>query len=330
MKSKRLLGTLASWKHIVRERALKLAADHRSPFPPSWNLDPADAGHLVVRWPTEYQWSEAHHWVRHLLSGMQRLVRVERHPIAQAYEGLVMIELAVEGESRKGRPHKIAIDYSDYMDRVERAALDEAALYFKLQYLREGYGSAKVVPGGYVNPAQDYYKYVGWLRSVKDRRPPRFDVYGRFGLRFAADTRRRAVEMLRAQDRFGYEGDVAIVRYSRSLEEAAQAKVCIDLPGNGDFCFRLIDYLGIGACIVAPRHRTLLHVPLEDRKHIVFAREDLSDLVELCQHYLTHDAEREAIVRQSREFFDRYLHRDQLAGYYLSQSLAAIRHERAD
>lgn len=319
MKSTRLLGTLASWKHVVRERALKLAADHPSPFPPSWPLDPADTRRLVVRWPSEYQWNEAHHWVRHLLSGMRRLVPIERHPIAQPYEGLVMIELVVDGQ-----PRKIAIDYGDYMDRLQQAALDEATLYFKMQYLRQGYGSAKVVPGGYVNPAQDFYKYVGWLRGVKDGRPPRFDVYGRFGLRFAAETRRRAVEMLRAQNRFRYEGDVAIVRYSRSLEEAAGAKVCIDLPGNGDFCFRLIDYLGIGACIVAPRHHTLLQVPLEDKKHIVFAREDLSDLVELCEHYLTHDDEREAIVRQSREFFDRYLHRDQLAGYYLARSLAAI------
>lgn len=322
MQSKRLFSTLASWKHVVRERALKLAADHPSPFPPSWKLDPSDMRHVVVRWPTEYQWSEAHHWVRHLLAGMRRLVRVERQPVDQPYEGLVMIEMVVGDQSIK-----IAIDYGDYIDRVERAALDQAALYFKMQYLREGYGSAKVVPGGYVNPAQDFYKYVAWLRSVKDRRPPRFDVYGRFGLRFAAETRRRAVEMLRAQDRFRYEGDVAIVRYSRSLEEAAQAKICIDLPGNGDFCFRLIDYLGIGACVIAPRHHTLLHVPLEDRKHIVFAREDLCDLVDLCQYYLEHDDEREAIVRHSREFFDRYLHRDQLAGYYLATSLAAIRGE---
>jgi hypothetical protein len=325
MKQPRILSALGSWKYVVRERALKLAADHASPFPPTWPLNADNARDLLVRWPVEYQWSEAHHWVRHLLSGMRRLVRVERVPIAQPYEGLVMIEVVVAGQ-----PRKIAIDYGDYMDRIERSALDEAALYFKMQYLREGYGSAKVVPGGYVNPAQDYYKYVGWLRSVNEGRPPRFDVYGRFGLRFAAETRRRAVEILRAQDRFRYEGDVAIVRYTRSLEEAAQAKICIDLPGNGDFCFRLIDYLGIGACVIAPRHRTTLHVPLEDKQHVVFAREDLSDLVDLCEYYLEHDDERAAIARRSREFFDRNLHRDQLAGYYLTRAIQALATDAAE
>jgi spore maturation protein CgeB len=129
------------------------------------------------------------------------------------------------------------------------------------------------------------------------------------------------VDLLQNQRRFHYEGSLQIVRHSQSLHESAQAKVCIDLPGNGDFCFRLIDYLGIGACVVAAPHGTLLHVPLEEGKHIVYAKEDLSDLVELCQYYLEHEEQRSAIARASRDFFDRYLHRDQLAGYYLSKCL---------
>jgi Glycosyl transferases group 1 len=106
---------------------------------------------------------------------------------------------------------------------------------------------------------------------------------------------------------FGHEGGGKKVRFDESLREVARSKVCIDLPGNGPFCYRLIDYLAIGSCVVARRHETVLHVPLVDRRDIVYARPDLSDLAELCEYYVKHDAEREEIARNSRKFFDRYL-----------------------
>lgn len=72
--------------------------------------------------------------------------------------------------------------------------------------------------------------------------------------------------------------------------------------------------------MVSVRPRNLLHVPLVDGEHVAFARPDLSDLVELCRYYLEHDEEREAMGRRAREYFDRYLHREQLASYYLSRA----------
>src|SRR5262249_18290776 len=127
-----------------------------------------------------------------------------------------------------------------------------------------------------------------------------------------------AVQLLSNQSSFHYEGGLSKVRYSRFLREVARSKICIDLPGNGDFCFRLIDYLAVGTCVIGPRHRTLLHVPLVDRKHIVYTQDDLSDLIELCMFYLKNDEARENICQNSRLFFDQYLQRDQLAAYYLS------------
>lgn len=135
---------------------------------------------------------------------------------------------------------------------------------------------------------------------------------------FAREVREKAVRLLNDQREFAYQGGLRKVRYSQSLIEASRAKVCIDLPSNSDFCFRLIDYLSVGACIVGPRHGTMLPVPLEDGKHIAFTKPDLSDLVSLCRHYLEHPVEREAMRRNSREYFDSYLHREQLAAYYLS------------
>jgi Glycosyl transferases group 1 len=315
-----LVNSLSTWKYRLRERYLKLFPVPATRFPLSWEINPEEAKNLVLRWPVRYGGESADHWLRHLKSGFRRHVRIETKHIPQPYRNIVVLELF-----REGKTHPIAIDYADYMDRIESECVDRSAAYFKMQYRREGYSSPCVLPGGYVNLFDGYYKHIPWLRTLAGRRHATFEVYGRFGLASAQEIRRRAVAMLASQDRFHFEGSLGTVRCSRSLEEAARARICIDLPGNGDFCFRLIDYLGIGACIVGPRQRTMLHVPLEDRKHIVYAREDLSDLVDLCQYYLEHEAERSQLVRNSREFFDRYLHRDQLAAYYLYKSLEKIK-----
>ncbi len=69
--------------------------------------------------------------------------------------------------------------------------------------------------------------------------------------------------------------------------------------------------------MIAPQHNNELHVPLIDRENIVYVRNDLSDLIDLCRFYLEDDGAREALVRNSKSFFDKYLHRNQLAAYYL-------------
>jgi hypothetical protein len=322
MPTNRWLNALRSWRYILRERYLKLFAAPVPPAPCPWPLTAADTRGLVLRWPTAYPWGggEADIWIRPILNALRRRVAVEFAPIPQPHSGALVTQL-VQG----ARSHNLIIDFADNPDLFHPDLASDSLLYFKMQYRREGYGDARVIPGGYINASEDYYHYVPWLRSVKDRRAPLYDVYGRFGPQFAQSTRRRAVELLKGQDRFRYEGSLGIVRYSRSLEEVARAKICIDLPGNGPFCYRLIDYFGIGACVIAPRHRAVLHVPLEDRKHIVYARADLSDLLDLCQYYLEHEPEREQIAQSSREFFDRYLHRAQLAAYYVTKALERLR-----
>ena len=79
----------------------------------------------------------------------------------------------------------------------------------------------------------------------------------------------------------------------------------------------MIDYMAVGACIIGPALKNKLHVDLKDGQHMVFAKEDLSDLVDLCAYYLEHEDQRMKLCEQSRDFFDCYLHREQLAAYYL-------------
>jgi hypothetical protein len=229
----------------------------------------------------------------------------------------------------RGQVFPITIDYSDYKDRIDEDCLKRSALYFKMQYRRRGYESSssdakKIVPGGYVNGHPEVYAFLPHIRAAAARNPDRYDVYGRYGLDFAVDIRRKAVGLLQGQSDFQYVGGVKKVRYSNYLQEAAQSKICIDLPSNSDFCFRLVDYLAVGSCVIGPRHGTNMHVDLEDRKHLVYTKDDLSDLIPLCKYYLEHDRERKEIRRNAREYFDRFLHREQLAAYYLFQILTHV------
>ena len=65
-------------------------------------------------------------------------------------------------------------------------------------------------------------------------------------------------------------------------------------------------------------------MPLVHGENVVHAAEDLSDLVELCEHYVRDDEARERVAANAREFFDRYLDRRQLAGWYLRSALERL------
>ncbi len=316
MQTLRYLRAVRDWRDLAFEYGVGLlpAAGRRSE--PTWPLDPALARRVVVRWPEVYHHYEAWKWAGPVLAGLRRLVRVELAPVPQSSDGVVAFEVAVGGKSCPA-----ALDYWDYADRIEGGILGRVACYFKMQHARAGYGSDKVVPGGYVTASQAVYRYLPYLRALRDRRTAAYEVYGRFGTRFAQAVREKAVRLLSHQGAFAYEGGLRMVRYSRYLRQVARAKVCIDLPGNGDFCYRLVDYLAVGSCVIGPRHGTSLPAPLVDREHVVYAKDDLSDLVPLCEHYLRHPDERERIARNARDYFDRHLHRRQLAGFYLHECL---------
>jgi hypothetical protein len=213
-----------------------------------------------------------------------------------------------------GHKSRVAIDYRD-SNEVPAECAESTDLYFKLQFSRDGYAFEHVLPGGYVVGRQKFYRYLPWLRALRQR-DPALDVYGRFGPRGEL-LRREVIGHLSRQGRFSFTGGMGTVLYSQSLAEAARAKVSIDLPGFGWFCYRLLEYLALGSCVVAVPHGNRLHVELEDGKHLAYIRADGADVVDVCNYYLEHPREREQLMNNAQEYFDRYLHYRQLGAYYL-------------
>jgi hypothetical protein len=309
------LKRLQGWKDIALEVAHKGGAGSATILNPDWRVEKAELEHVSLRWPARYEWPDAKLWVNGLLTGFKKLIPIEIARIEQNHSGIILFQLVVDGI-----PHDVTLDYFD-LPRVIPECADRSLAYFKMQYSRDGYDSPNIIPGGYVPDSRKLYLYLPSLRSKRDKKEFEYEVYGRFSLDFAKDRRREAVELLHGQKRFRFEGGLTKVGYVDFLKQIARAKICIDLPGNGDFCHRLINYLAIGACVIGPRHGNELHVPLVDRKHIAFAKDDLSDLVDLCAYYLENDEAREEMCRQSRLYFETYLHRDNLAAYYLRTML---------
>lgn len=288
---------------------------------PTWPLDHAALAEATVFWPVQYGWAPSEGFLEPVRHGIAHWARVERRRILQPYAGVCVFELQLNDAT-----HRIAIDYSDYVNRIERDCLSTVSLYFKMQCLRAGYDlplheRRKIIPGGYVTADRRLTYQLPAIRKAAQNAPPLFNIYGRFGLEFARQIRTSVVHVLSSDPALGYEGGLRKVPYRQSVIDASRSKICIDLPGNGDFCFRLLDYLSVGAFVIAYPHRTTLPVPLLDRFHIVYMKPDLSDLLDLCRYYLDRPEERREIQSNAAAYFDACCNYAQLGSYYLQHCL---------
>ncbi|MGA9520988.1 MAG: glycosyltransferase [Myxococcaceae bacterium] len=273
---------------------------------------------VVVYWPRHYDWELTPKWVDGLKAGLARQAKLVEAHLPQPFERIVLFELSIGGQRVP-----VALDYAD-LPEVNATCARQVRHYFKMQYRREGYALSNVVPGGFVPGNPRLESYLPHVRALRDAGRFRHDVLGRFSLAFASETRQRALRMLAGQERFDFTGGTKLMRYSRYLREIATARVCVDLPGNGPFCFRLVDCLAVGACVVAVRHKTTMPRELVDGEHLAYVREDLSDLVETCARYVEDDLARERLARNARAFFDGILQVDALARCYLHACLAGL------
>lgn len=311
-------GRWSTIRCLIRELSWRLSSrsESRSVSPPL--LLTKHHTNVTVTWTDSYRWSPTASWLEPIRLGLEPLVELRRAPLSYPpIRGVVPFEIDISG-----RRHAIAVDYGDDVT-LDPRLLRDYELVFKMQYLLEGYGSERVVPGGFVANMMSLYRFLPHLRRLREKGRRTSDAYGRFGDK-EVPIRHRAVELLQAQQSFRYRGGFDRVRYSGSLFEAATARTCIDLPGLGPLCFRLVDYLAIGVSIVSPPHACRLHVPLEDDIHVKYCRPDLSDLVETIEAILAEPVRANNLAREARTFFDKHLDYRRLARYYLETCLERL------
>jgi hypothetical protein len=297
----------------LREAAWRLGPRYRPADELGYPLDRSRLAAVRVEWPVAYRWPPTTSWLDPLREGLERFVPVTPTHVEQPPTAVVVFVAEIDGVR-----HEIAVDYSDY-DDVDETWVARAALYFKMQFEPALHDRLGIRPGGYVPYRSEIYRYLSALRR-RSAAARRAVVYGRFSAN--NDVRRAVLSELRAQTRFPYDHGEASSRYASYLVGAARSAVCLDLPGRGPLCFRLVDYLAAGCCVVALRHRAVLPVPLENGVHVAYA-DSPEELVDRCAELLGEPARRDRLAAGARDYFDRYLERRQLAAYYLGELLTA-------
>lgn len=286
--------------------------------PPPGAPAPDMPGGAAVMWPAAYEHPVAGAFAEPLRAGLASLAALDPADIPQPYKGVVLFEVELDGRVRR-----VALDYYDYTFVNEQCA-GEVDLYLKMQHLREGYpGVPGVCPAGYVTTSP--FLYARWcrLRARRRQRSWECDVFARFGLRFEVELRSRALELVASDPRIRSAGGSRRTAHSRFLREMAGARVCLDVPGQGPFCCRLVEGLAMGCCMIGPRHATVMPVELRDGVEIVWCREDLSDLPELCVEYARDDGRRAGVEAAAARYFDEHLHPRRLGESCLRLAAAA-------
>jgi len=94
----------------------------------------------------------------------------------------------------------------------------------------------------------------------------------------------------------------------RYYEELRQSKICVSPFGYGELCYRDFEAVLCGAMLVKPDMDHVRTHPdiFEAGKTYVPVRWDFDDLEETCHYYLSHDEERERIVRRSYDLLADY------------------------
>lgn len=316
----KLLVRPNAWSTLYRDAIWETAAaikktdapKHQPPF-------------LHVRWPLRYEHPNAAAWGAPICLGFAHdpLVGFGRREIAQPYPGIILFD--VEHNDKRWR---CAIDYYD-LTFVNAECCGQVDTYFKMQHLVSGYPDfANVHPGGYVSSLR-LYRHVDRLRRHRRVHVGRTDVYARFGTRFNASQRLRALEIVAADQRLRDGGGTKRVPYMRQLREMAASTVCLDLPGQGPLCYRLVEGLAMGCCVVAPPYQVRLPVMLEPGVHYVACAPDLSDLAEACYRCISEPTLAERIGLAASAYFDTSLTPLALTRQYLDCVVPGWRHRSA-
>jgi glycosyltransferase involved in cell wall biosynthesis len=294
---------------ILQEAGLvigsRLLPQHRPEPDPKYRR----AGISIV-WPSQYDWPNFAAWLDGIRDGLAALVPLSLGPPNEPITNIVMVQFMVDGQA-----YPVAFDVGD-RSGVDDGVAKRAALYLKMQYARQGYDNAAVAPAGFVSAGTRMPRILPALRAIADLGRFQHDVYGRFGTGAGLDVRRRHLDRLAQDPRFSFTGGLKLLRQSAYLTGVARSRICIDLPGNGDFCFRLIEYLAVGSAIVALRHGNRFPVELVDGRDIILV-DDPTEMADACADLLRDDDRMRALRAASRAYYDRHLQPERLAAYYL-------------
>lgn len=136
--------------------------------------------------------------------------------------------------------------------------------------------------------------------------PSRYDVT--FWAVESDPIRTRALELLEPQFDCAANGTTRGQEFSRYkrrgrdyLRELGASRIALDFRGGGEDTLRYWELAGLGVFTIAQRRTQVIPHAFEPGVEIVHPKDDLSDLVELCERYLADEPARRRIATAFRQ-----------------------------
>ncbi|MDF1881090.1 glycosyltransferase family 1 protein [Sulfurimonas sp. MAG313] len=103
------------------------------------------------------------------------------------------------------------------------------------------------------------------------------------------------------------------------LQELSACKIGLNFRGAGWDTLRYWEIPALGGFMISQRPQIKIDNDYVDGEDIVYCKDDLSNLVELCDYYLSHDSEREKIAAKAKERTMKYHTNINRADYILEK-----------
>ena len=111
------------------------------------------------------------------------------------------------------------------------------------------------------------------------------------------------------------------------LEELSAAKIAYNFRGVGWDTLRYWEIPGVSSFMIGGKPGIVIPDNFLHSEHVVFCRDDLSDLISLTEYYLREETEREEIARNARAHLARYHHYLARAEYFIETCRHALGNE---
>lgn len=261
-------------------------------------------------------------WIYYLKSGLEQLgIPVEmsdemRHVKRTKYgfaKGLFFFDMIFNDGTQRVWYHT-----GDFMNEYYQQVVSDKEPYFKIQIAADQEMYPNLFPVGQRTTDMSYFRFLPEMRKLAKKKEYKYDVVAIFRAT-ELKNRLKAVQIIRKQpwrslawmtDHPNRKAPAPWkssrwLSYKEFLALNCQSRLGMTMPGVGPFTCRMIETLGMGACCIMAEPDWIL--PGNPVNCWVEFKRDFSNFVEVVNHYLASQEERDEIARNGFKYYEEYL-----------------------
>lgn len=125
----------------------------------------------------------------------------------------------------------------------------------------------------------------------------------------------------------GTEKNQVMSKYKRKgtfyLEELQSCKIGLNFRGGGWDTLRYWELAALGCFMISQRPQIQIENNFIEGEEIIYCKDDLSDLLELCNYYLEHEEERKKIGKNAQKKLMQH-HTNKARAHYILEKIKAL------